>query len=223
MRDWAAFTAAASERERNWDLEGLPILRARLSVPCPEGKGWRRIRRFYAAQGRSFQRYCRGDLLRWAEAEGRAALEAGREPPCAEAELSFQTMYRAGKLWSVLVTCRETAYPGPPLVRYWGDTWDLSEELPVPVSAFFPPRTPWRKRMLAAAEREIRRQERLGISRFYPDWPRRLRKHFRPSHYILSEQGIRFFYPMFTLAPAAEGVPLFTLPWEGEPPSAPVR
>ncbi len=207
------------EKERSWTAEEVPVLEARVSLPQP-AEGYGRIRRFYALQCRSFLRYCQGELLPWANTQAKAALLHSTPVPCFQAELTWQETYRAGNLWSLYTQLRESAPPGPEAVRRWGDTWDLSTGYPVPLSAWFPPRTPWKKRLLAAAEAEIRRQERRGEARYHPDWPKRLRRAFHAQRYYLTPEGIAFFFPMYALAPAAEGVPTFLLPWEGE---APVR
>ena len=219
----SGFSFQPWEEEREWTAEGLPVLRARVSLPRPEGDDWRRVRRFYALQSRAFLRYCKGELLPWAEAAARASLEAGTVPVCCTAELSFRVTWQTERLWSLYTQLRETASPGPASLTRWGDTWDLETAFPLPVSAFFPPRTRWKRQLLDAAEAEILRQEREGVSRFSPGWRRSLRRSFNPRNYYLTEAGRILFYPMYTLAPAAEGIPAFLLPWDGAPPQAPLR
>ena len=46
--------------ERTWDADGIPVLTAAVSIPCPVPADTgvsRRIRRFYQLQGRSYLRY----------------------------------------------------------------------------------------------------------------------------------------------------------------------
>ena len=62
--------------EREWTVEGIPVLSACVSVPKPvpaQDRVSRRIWRYYQLQCRSFLRYCEGWLLPQAEAEYRAA------------------------------------------------------------------------------------------------------------------------------------------------------
>lgn len=42
-----------------------------------------------------------------------------------------------------------------------------------------------------------------------------LRRHFNPRNFYLTDSGLAFFYPMYAIAPAMEGIPVFTLPWNG--------
>ena len=216
------FVTEPLRSERTWTLEGIPVLRAEVSLTVPEGKTWGRIRWFYRTQSRAFLRYCQRELLPWAEAEGRLSLEYSTPVHCFQAELSCQETYRRGRLWSLYTQVREDAAPGPASLRRWGDIWDLRTGLPVPASAFFRPREHWKRQAADAASAEILRQEEQGVSRFYPDWRRRLRRHFHARNCYLTPEGFAFFWPMYALAPAPEGVPVFLLPYSGEPPLEPV-
>ena len=66
--------------------------------------------------------------------------------------------------------------------------------------------------------------ERAGISRYRESLRRDLRRRFSPRNYYLTEDGLVFFYPMYAIAPAREGIPAFTLPYGEDilfPPEAP--
>ena len=77
------------------------------------------------------------------------------------------------------------------------------------------------KRKNLAAE-EIRRRERSGAARYHEDWPRLLRRRFNPQNYYLTPEGLTVFYPMYAIAPPAEGIPTFLLPYGGaDGPAAP--
>lgn len=200
--------------EREWEAEGIPVLRASAEVPVPaEDRTLRRLRRFYQLQCRSFLRYCERCLLPQAAAECRAALEASRPLPFFQAELRYQVTYNQGGLWSVWTQTRESLGPGPALLTRRGDTWDLGTGYPVPLKDFFPAGTAWKKRLLSHAAEEIRRRERAGAGRWREDWRRELRRRFNPQNYYLTEEGLAYFWPMYAIAPPAEGVPVFVLPY----------
>ncbi|MCI9376596.1 MAG: hypothetical protein HFF85_09370, partial [Oscillibacter sp.] len=59
--------------EREWQIEGIPVLSASILVPDPgpEKTAPRRIKRYYQLQCRAFLRYCERWLLPQAEAEYR--------------------------------------------------------------------------------------------------------------------------------------------------------
>ena len=201
--------------EREWTVEGIPVLTASVEVPQPQGADMvsRRIRRYYQTQCRSFLKYCERWLLPQAEAEYRAALAASAPLPCFRAELGYRITYNEGGLWSLYTQSRELTLPGRTLLTRRGDTWDLTTGYPVPLSAFFPARSSWRKQLLALAAEDIQRQERAGISRYAPDWRKKLRRRFNSRNYYLTDEGLTYFFPMYSIAPAAEAIPAFTLPY----------
>ena len=198
--------------EREWTVEGIPVLTAAVELPQPQGADAvsRRIRRYYQAQCKAFLRYCERWLFPQAEAEYRAALAASAPLPCFRAELGYRVTYNSGGLWSLYTQSREVT--GHTLLTRRGDTWDLSAGYPVPLSAFFPARSPWRRQLLALAAEDIQRQERAGIARYDPEWRKKLRR-FNSRNYYLTEEGLTYFFPMYAIAPAAEGIPVFTLPY----------
>jgi len=207
--------------EREWEVEGVPVLSASVRVPEPVpaagNRVSRRVKRFYQLQSRSFLRYCERCLLPQAAAEYQTALAFSGPLPAFRAELDYHVTYNQGGLWSLYTQSRETTGPGGTLVTRRGDTWDLAEGYPVPLKDFFPAGTAWKKRLLTLAAEDIQRRERAGAGRFHEGWRRELRR-FNPQNFYLTEDGLAFFYPMYAIAPASEGIPTFVLPYgEGGP------
>lgn len=205
-----------STLERTWDAEGVEILRARVTLPQPQGtdRTSRRIRRFYQLQSRSFLRYCESALLPQARAEYDAALAVSSPLRCFSAELTYQVTYNENGLWSLWTLSREVT--NEVYLTRRGDTWDLCEGCPVPLGRFFHRRTNYRKLLLRCAAGETERRERAGQSRWRADWRRCLRRSFNPRDYYLTEEGLAFFLPMYAVGGAAEGTPTFLLPWGEE-------
>lgn len=211
--------------EREWTVEGLPVLTAQVSLPEPvgsENRTTRRIRRYYRAQCRAFLRYCDRWLFPMAARACREALADSRPLPQLQAELSFRVTYNEGGFWSLYTQIREPTADGHVLLRRWGDTWDLRRGYPVPLQSFFPRRQGWKRRLLTLAAQEIQRQETAGYARYLDGWRRRLRQQFNPIRFYLTPEGLAFFYPMYAIAPAAEGIPVFTVPYEAVGPYVPV-
>lgn len=202
--------------EREWTVEGVPVLTASVSLPQPvpmNDRVARRIHRYYQLQCRSFLRYCEGWLFPQAEAEYHAALASSAPLPQFRAELGYRTTYNGNGLWSLYTQSREVTLPGRTLLTRRGDTWDLTTGYPAVLGSFFPQARGWKRQLLAAAEAEVQRQERAGVARYHEDWRRALRRQFNPRNYYLTESGLAFFYPMYTIAPAVEGIPVFTIPY----------
>lgn len=202
--------------EREWTVEGIPVLTASVTLPRPEplaDKVSRRIHRYYQLQCRAYLRYCERWLFPQAEAEYRAALASSAPLPCFRAELGYRVTYNEGGLWSLYTQSREVTLPGQTLVTRRGDTWDLAAGYPAPLSGFFPPRSPWKRRLLALAAAEVERQEKAGTARYHEAWRRELRRCFNPQNFYLTNEGLAFFFPMYAIAPGVEGVPTFLLPY----------
>lgn len=199
--------------EREWTVDEIPVLSAALSLPHPTDKGRTaaRIRRFYQLQGRSFFRYCEAFLLPAAAAEYRLALEASRPLPHFHAELGYTITYNDDGFFSLYTQSREPVPGAASLLQRRGDTWDLAAGYPVPLRDFFPKGSRWRQRLWETAAAQMQAQETAGISRWHEGWKRLLRRRFDPDHYYLAEHGLVYFYPMYALGPAAEGIPEFSL------------
>ena len=201
--------------EREWAAEGIPVLSAAVSVPEPipaADKISRRIRRYYQLQCRSYLRYCEKALLPQAAAEVRSALDASQPLPRFQAELTYQVTYNQDGLWSLYTQSRESGPGWGTVLLRRGDTWDLSSGYPMALTAFFPRRSGWKRRLLEAADAEVRRREAAGASHYYEGVRRKLRRYLNPQNFYLTADGLVFFYPMYAIAPAVEGIPTFLIP-----------
>jgi len=203
--------------EREWAVDGIPVLSASISLPCPVHRNSptaRRIERYYRLQCRAYLRYCENFLLPQITAEYHAALDASRPLPAVHARLEHRITWQQDGLWSLYTQSSERGLPSSPrLLTRRGDTWDLTAGYPVPLQDFFSDNRGWKKELLAAAAAEIQRQEAAGVIGYRENWRRELRRRFNPQNYYLTEDGLTFFYPMCTVAPPAAGIPTFTVPY----------
>ena len=193
--------------ERIWESDGVPVLRAVIDLPCPEE--CRSIRTFYALQSRAYLRYCETFLLPPANKDLLLTLEESRPFTLHEASLTSKITYQEGSLLSVLLYSREDSG----LVHCRGDTWDLATGAPVPLSRFLPRRR-WKRFFYEAASSELERRIRSGAARCREDWQRSLRRNLSARNFYLTEEGLSFFVPMYTLGGAELGIPTFTIPWK---------
>ena len=196
-------------QERIWEVDDLPVLRAAISLPCPETP--RRIRSFYALQGRAYLRYCRQFLLPQAETAMRSALEESRPFTPWQAELSWQCTYEEGSLLSLWVQSREEG--DGVFFQRRGDTWDLAAGAPVTLARLLPKPRRWKRLFYDAASTEVERRGRSSAAIYRPDWPRQLKRALNPRNFYLTETGLAFFVPMYALGGAALGIPTFHIPW----------
>jgi len=216
--------------EREWTLEDIPILTAAVSVPRPLDRGSRaarRIDRFYQLQARAYFRYCENWLFPKAAAACRQAMADSAPLPECAASLTYTVTCSERGIWSLHTDTRERVAGRTEILRR-GDTWDLRSGYPIPVADFFPRGTPVRKLLVKTAEAEILRQEEAGVARYHEKWRQELRRAYNREHFYVTNTGLCFFWQMYAVAPAAEGIPTFTLPfgesgcaWPVQPPEPP--
>ncbi len=193
----------------------LPLLTVQASLPALEGRGSRRFNRYYQSLADAFVRTCRTRLFPDAEALYRQALTTAAPLPQWHAELRTVFTCRTDALVSLYTDALITGTPHRRLFRR-ADTWDLRSGLLLSLREFFPPHTPCRRRLLTTAQAQIEREESQGISLYREDWHSRLRTAFHPHRFYLTDDGLCFFYPMYAIAPAAEGIPTFSLPYDAQ-------
>ena len=68
------------------------------------------------------------------------------------------------------------------------------------------------KALLAELTAQSEARLQSGESFFYADAPARVRRFFSPQRFYLTGDSLAVFFPMLSLAPAAEGIPVFLLP-----------
>lgn len=204
----------AVPEERTLTLEEEPVLTLSLRAPALEGDtpGLRRIGRCFARQARAWRTRWEGELYAGACAALTEARAQSRPFTPWTAELDFTVTCNGGGVLSLRADAAERHGTARPLLVRSGETWDLSSGTPIPLSALFPPRTRWRKQLLAAVEEQCARRASSGEFLFYEDWPRRVAADFDPDHFYLTGDALVLFYPLHTLCPAAEGIPEFSLP-----------
>lgn len=61
--------------------------------------------------------------------------------------------------------------------------------------------------------RQIRRQVAQNPGIYFPDYERNVIRYFNEENYYLTRTGFAFFYPAYTIAPGATGIPVFIVPY----------
>ena len=209
--------ADALEAEKVWTYDGVAVLTASVCLPQLPGplRHSRRFNRYYRRYCRAFVRYCEQALLPLAQTNYRNT--ADRSAPWNPLRVSLRytvSFFSAGVL-SLYTDMREESGFSQPVTVRRADTWDLSAVLPMPLGEFFPRHCRCRQRLLDCARTEARRRMERGAA-FCPDRRAALRRALNTRNFYLSAEGLRFFYPMYTVAPGSEGIVLFELPYDDE-------
>jgi len=92
---------------------------------------------------------------------------------------------------------------------------------PLTLGELFPPGFRWRAWALAEVERQLRARLSAGESWFAPDWEARLPRSFDPERFYLTEAGPVIYFPLYSIAPYAEGIPAFSLAIPGQKENTP--
>lgn len=198
---------------REWTVDGIPVLTAELSLPRPvggEGRAARRIARYYQFYAKSYFRYCERWLFPQSAEACRLALETSGPLPQDSARLTYRVTCNGGGVLSLYTDSVERC-GGRTERRRRGDTWDLTAGAPIPLSACFPRKYPWRKALLRGAEAEMERRERACAARYREGWRRLLRRGFNPEHFYLSETELFWFWQPLSVSPSEEGIPVFSM------------
>ena len=205
-------------QEKIWELDGITVLHATVTLP-QLAAGVRRIRRFdryYRHLCRAYFVYCEQMLLPWAKTQCKAALETSAPWTHTHCEMSYRITLREENIVSLVMDARETNGPVPRLVLRRADTWDLNAMLPMPMGEFFPKRAAYRKHFIALARETAQTHLSQGVAVYDEDYRTLLRRAFSPRNYYLTDAGLCFFYPMYAVAPSAEGIVTFTAPYDAE-------
>ena len=192
----------------------MPVLTAEVTLPRCGGKSRRarRFDRYYRQYARAYLKYCEAELLPRAAETMHTALERSAPWSCARATLAYRVTLVRGDTLSVYTEGREEHLP-PRLTLRRAETWDRRTGFLLPLTAFFPPKTAVKKRLVRAARETAREQMETGTAAYYPNYGVLLRRAFSSRSFYLADDGLHWFYPMYSVALAAEGIVDFSLPY----------
>lgn len=201
---------------REWAVDEIPVLTAAVTLPqsaTTAGKVSRRIDRFYRLYRRAFLHYCARTLYPAAVEQHQHALAISAPLLNYTATLTYRITYNRDGILSLLTEQTETATAGRTQKICRGDTWDLSTGCPMPISAFFPPHTSYKKILSRHARAEIEHQEGEGVAQYHPGWQKILRRRYNSRNFFITDRGLTYFWQMYAIAPPAEGIPVFCMPF----------
>ena len=183
--------------EKTWESGGVPVLTAEVTLPRCGGKSRRarRFDRYYRQYARAYLKYCEAELLPRAAETMHTALERSAPWSCARAALAYRVTLVRGDILSLYTEGREEHLP-PRLTLRRAETWDRRTGFLLPLTAFFPPKTAEKKRLVRAARETAREQMETGTAAYYPNYGALLRRAFSSRSFYLADDGLHWFYPM---------------------------
>lgn len=213
--------SAPLHEEREWESEGVTVLRAEVTLPQCEGesRAARRFNGWYRRCASAYLRYCAEELYPRAAAGMRGAMVRSAPWERASAVLGYTVTLARGGLLSLYTEGREENL-APPLTIRRAEIWSLHDGLMLEAADFFPRGTPVRRLLAERAREAVAARQALG-ARYAPDARAQLRRALSLRNFYLTPEGAHWFYPMYALAPAAAGIPDFCLPYGEEGPFLP--
>lgn len=198
--------------ERSWEWDGITVLSVRIVLPQCRGRRAQRFNRYYRQFCRAYLKYCESELFPRAAEDCQKAMACSAPWSMAHASLCYTVTYQDDTILSLYTDAKEVDLP-PRLTMRRADTWDLRRALPIPIGAFFPEHCAVRRKLWLFARAQACAQIEEGSAVYYPTYRKMLRRHLNTRSFYLTEEGLCFFYPMYTVAPSAEGIVRFVLPY----------
>ena len=118
-------------------------------------------------------------------------------------------------LLSLRLEGEESRGDGHPSRVRWGDVWKVREGAPCPLKEVLGKGRGWRKRLLGQVIRQGNQRREAGDCFLDGDWAQKARKWLPIRDFCLTLEGVELVYPQCSIAPAAEGTPVFGIPREG--------
>ncbi len=210
-------TVEAGTWKRVMKHEGEPVISLSLRWPkLPEDCApLRRIGRYYQQMANCWRSRWEVSLYARACAELDALRERSLPFRPWEVMLDFTVTYNEQGLLSLYTEAYEYTGGAHGITMRCGDTWCLCNGMPRPLSSFFPPKSHWKRTVLVRVTESIQAALSTGEALYFDDWETSVAREFDASRFYLTQQGVTVFYPLYTLAPYAEGIPAFLVrEWE---------
>lgn len=210
-----AAEVAWHREDRTLTLDREPVLTYVLSRPevTGGGLGGRWINAYYARLARSWRERWEREVY-WKsclELSGRRA--ASREFIPWTGRLEGEVTWLGDGLLSIRMEGEEVRGDGRPCRVRWGDTWKLREGAPCPLKEFFHGDRGWKGKLYEQVLHQGRERRAGGDCFLDPDWEGRIKRSLPLKDYCLTQDGLELALPQCLVAPAAEGTPVFLLPF----------
>lgn len=199
--------------ERTLTLEGEPVLAYSLTWPQVNGGGlggfW--ISRYYARLAGAWRLRWQRELY-WKACLAWAAKRAASRPftPWSCRMAGEVALCRDGLL-SLRLEGEEVREDGKTSRVRWGDVWKVREGAPCLPGELFGEKKGWKRTILSQITGQGRARQQAGDWFPDPDWEKKLRRALPADGLCLTEQGVEAAFPQCTIAPAAEGTPVFVI------------
>ena len=211
MKSIQSVEISPSEDQKFESLDGETLFQAKWRVPVIAGrsKPAGRINRHYSASRRFFAQYVENVLILQAKRQ-KAFYDKFSFPFLPHGMDADYTVTSNGNGILSLYTDRYEYAGGVNgfTVRH-SDTWSLESGFPLHVNM-----NKYKRVLLRMAESQAVKRRESGESVYYEPLRHNLRRYWKPEQWYFTDEGLAIFFAQVTIAPRAEGIPVFVLPYE---------
>jgi len=200
-----------TQEERVLEYREEPVLRWHIAIPVFSGPGERRLNRFYRAVARRWSTHWEKAVFPMACADLDTRRSRSRPFTVWEGQLSGRVELHTGQLVSLCMTARENR-AGKRGEVFWGDVWTLPGAVPLSPAQVLSVRRRGRRELREQLSQQGEQLARTGQCLLDADWARKLPRFLHPEDLWLTEKGLCIPFPQGSIAPMAEGTPVFSLP-----------
>ncbi len=202
------------------EYEGTIICGGLLSQPIFSGEtrplALRLINRYYDHFTKELIYYCNNKLKPAAIEDLKYRTENGFPFIPFELRSDYTVTYNKGNLLSLYTDVYEYTGGAHGSTLRFSDMWHTPIGLPASVIEFFPRGTRIKKVLTDAATAMAAEQIAAGTDMYFDDYPALIKKNFSYSNIYITETGLALFYQQYDIAPYAEGIPVFVIPFDNE-------
>lgn len=193
--------------------EGRLVLKLSITLPrlIGESPGVRRVNRYYQRLGDQWRERWTGPLYARACAAQSAAIAASLSFRPWEVQVDYTITSQTPTLLSLYWDAYENIGGAHGLTVRHGDTWQLPSGTPISLRDQLPGPRNWRSWILQEISRQVTARVASGEGLYFEAWPALIRTYFSPERFYLTPDGPVVFYPLYSIAPYAEGIPTFVL------------
>ena len=197
--------------------EGTTIINVHISQPVISGEtrllALRLMNKYYERFAKELLYYCNKKLKPEAIKQLEYRTENGFPFYPFELRSDFTVTYNSDGLLSLYTDVYEFTGGAHGSTLRFADIWHTPIGLPASVLEFFPKKTKIKKVLTEAATVMAAEQITAGTDMYFEDYPQLIKKYFSYSNIYITYSGMALFYQQITIAPYAEGIPVFIIPY----------
>lgn len=199
------------EKRMEKHLQGETVLTVRLCQPkvAGVGRGSARLERYLRRLTEAWQERWEKKVYLLACLDLAQRREAGEPFRPWEAALTGEVTYQDEEMISLRLDAVETRGDGRENRVRMGEVWQKPGGVPLPPHPRFFPGRRWRRTLFDRWREQGKQRREAGDCFLDAGFEGQLSRYFSPWNYCRTQQGLEFYLPQGTVAPALEGVVTF--------------